>query len=503
MKTNSRFLHFCLLAFLIWTSQTRAGRIYVPDFSFETPAVPDQPPFADPEMDYWQETPQPDYYNPAEFDDTPWSDLIGEFYNDPEDGAYIGNADGVQCGFLQNLPEVGIFQDYNSFSSTQAGPTHAFNATFQPGHCYYLTAGVIGGGGGMPAGATLQLSLYYRDASNNIVTVASRTITNSLENFPNNTNFVDFQLDVPSVLPEWAGKNIGIEILCTVDFTTYGGYWDIDNVRLVEAQFVPNFSFETPAVPDEPPYAAPYMDSWVETPQPDYYDPAEFDDTPWSDLVGEFYNDTNDGAYIINADGVQCGFLQNLPEVGIYQTVPSTYNVGKGYSLSVDVLGGGGDMPPGAPLLVSLYYLDASNNMVTVASETVVNTPQLFPSNTNFVSFQLQVPPVKPTDPWAGKNIGIELFCASDFTTYGGYWDVDNVILSETVGPTITNPALSNGQLNFTVQSEPQTIFNILGSTNLSQGNWSSIGSVTNVTGSVPFAAPTNAPQQFYLLRQM
>src|SRR5581483_8522761 len=222
---------------------------------------------------------------------TPWQYLVGEFYNDPADGSYIDNTDGNQCGFLQSLPQVGIFQDYNSFSSTQGGPTHAFNAKFKAGHPYYLTVGLIGGGGGMPVGATMQLSLYYRDASNNVVTVASRTITNTPALFPTNTHFVDFQLDVPTVQPgdAWAGQNIGIEMLCTVDFSNLGGYWDVDNVRLVEGVNLPNFSFETPAVPDVPPFADPYLDYWQQTAQPAYYDPSNFDNTPWQYLVGEFY----------------------------------------------------------------------------------------------------------------------------------------------------------------------------------------------------------------------
>jgi len=379
-------------AVLSLSAAARAGSIYVPDYSFETPAVPDQPPFAAPFLDYWQETDQPGYYNPTNFGNTPWQFLVGEFYNDPTDGAYIDNVDGVQCAFLQSLPLVGIFQDYNSFSSTQSGPTHAFNATFKPGHPYYLTVGLIGGGGGMTNGATLQLSLYYRDASSNMVTVVSRTITNSPDLFPSDTHFVDFQLDVPTVQPTdpWANQNIGIEMLATVDFTTLGGYWDLDNVRLVEGLNVPNFSFETPAVPDEPPFAAPFVDYWQETDQPGYYNPSNFDNTPWQFLVGEFYNDPNDGAFIDNTDGLQCGFLQSLPLVGIFQDYNSfsstqggpthafnaIYNPGKGYNLRVGLIGGGGGMTNGATLMLSMYYRDAMSNMVPVAAMTITNTPR-------------------------------------------------------------------------------------------------------------------------------
>jgi hypothetical protein len=498
----------------------RAGTVYVPNFSFETPSVPDEPPYAAPFLDYWQETSQPTYYNPTNFDNAPWQDLVGAFYNDPNDGAYIDNADGVQCGFLQALPEVGIFQDYNSYSDTQTGPTHAFNATFKPGHPYYLTAALIGGGGNMPVGATLQMLLYYRDSSNNMVAVASRTVTNTAALFPNNTNFVDFQLDVPTVQSNdpWAGQNIGIEFLCTSDFSYLGGYWDVDNVRLLEALNVPNFSFETPSVPDVSPYADPYLDYWQETPQPAYYDPSEFDNTPWQYLVGEFYNDPKDGAYIDNTDGVQCGFLQSLPGVGIFQDFNSfsdtqigpthafdaTYNVGKGYNLTVNLIGGGGDMPIGATLQLSLYYRDSSSNMVTVAAETITNSLSLFPVNTHFVSFELQVPAVKTTDPWAGQTIGIEALCTVDFSDYGGYWDIDNVILSETVAPALNVTRLTNGEFSFTLQSEPGLAFDILSATNLSGTNWSTVETVTNVTGTTLITAPlTNAPQKFYQAQQL
>jgi len=503
-------------------SDVRAGEIYLPNNSFETPPVPDVPPFAQPALDYWQETPQADYYNPTNFEDTPWSYLIGAFYNDPDDGAYIDNANGNQCAFLQSLPQVGLFQDYNSVSSTQSNATHAFNATFRPGHPYYVTAGLIGGGGDMPAGAALQMILYYRDASNNMVAVSSRMITNTASLFPTDTHFVDFQLDVPTVQPgdAWAGKNIGIEFLCAVDFSTAGGYWDVDNVRLVEGVNVPNFSFETPAVPDVPPFAQPALDYWEETPQPGYYDPADFQDTPWSYLVGAFYNDPNDGAYIDNTDGNQCAFLQSLPEVGIYQdynsysttqTNPtyafnSTFNPGKGYTLTAGLIGGGGGMPTGATLQMSLYYRDASNNMVTVAATTITNTLELFPTNTHFVDCQLVMPGVKATDPWAGQNIGVLFLCTVDFSNLSGYWDLDNVRLTETVAPALSSPAASGGQFSFTLSSEPGAAFSVLTSPHISTPgtNWTNLGSVTNITGVSTFTDPaTNLTQRFYRLLQL
>ena len=87
----------------------------------------------------------------------------------------------------------------------------------------------------MLLGATLELRLYYRDASSNRVTIATTTITNSTELFTSNTNLVDFTVTVPVVRSDaaWAGQHIGIFCLSTVPPELTGGYWDLDNVRLV------------------------------------------------------------------------------------------------------------------------------------------------------------------------------------------------------------------------------------------------------------------------------
>jgi hypothetical protein len=209
----------------------------VPNASFETPAAPGAPFFAGPEMDYWQETPQPAYYT-TNFSTFPWYDMVGEFTNDPGDGAFIYNCTGGQAAFIQSLPQAGIYQDYNSVSITQTNPSHAFNVTYQAGKAYTLSAGIIGDSPeGLPPGATLQMSLYYRDGANNMVTVAATTITNSTNLFPDNLHFVDFSVQTPVVQPTdaWAGQNIGIEFVVTIALQNAGGAWDVDNVRLNES----------------------------------------------------------------------------------------------------------------------------------------------------------------------------------------------------------------------------------------------------------------------------
>ena len=518
---------FCALAaaavFLAtWTGTLQAGTIYVPNGSFESPVVAPVTPYAIPDLGAWEKSGQPVWYDPSQNFDTPWADLMGTFYNVPFPGEFIDNCDGIQAAFLFALPDAAIFQDYNSIDGTNTTPSHAFNAKFNVGRSYNLTVGVIGGGGGMKSGATLQLSLYYRDASSNMVTVAATMVTNSATLFPTNTHLVDFQAHVPAVQPgdAWAGQNIGVQIASTVGFDIPGGYWDLDNVRLVEEIEVPNFSFELPVVHPVNPYAIPDMVAWEKSEQPAWYDPSQNFDTPWADLVGTFYNVPFPGEFIDNCEGIQAAFLFALPDVAIFQdynsvdgtnTTPShalnaKFTVGKAYTLTVGLIGGGGGMKSGVTLQLSLYYRDASSNMVTVAATVVTNSTALFPTNTHLVDFQVQVPNVNAIDPWAGENIGIQLLSTANFGNLGGYWDVDNVRLSEVVAPRLQSPVWAGGQLNLMLQSDPGTKFEILGAADVSLplSNWTSLASLTNVTGSIPFSDPaTGFGKRFYSARQL
>ncbi|MGP8240125.1 MAG: hypothetical protein ACLQVW_32580 [Limisphaerales bacterium] len=465
-------------------------------------------------MDSWEQSPQPSWYVPANFGGSPWAYLVGTFYNLPNftnsvatNTTYIDNCDGIQAAFLFAIPQVAIFQD--------------INATFNAGKTYTLTVGLIGGGGNMAVGSTFQLSLYYRDASSNMVTVAATTVTNTAANFPTDTHLVDFQVQVPGVeaTNAWAGKNIGIQLLATPDFNNpeqWGGYWDVDNVRLVEAISVPNYSFESPDIGTNSPYAAPVLDSWEQSPQPYWYVPANFGGSPWAYLVGTFYNLPNftnatatNTTYIDNCDGIQAAFLFSVPQVAIFQDINATFNAGKAYTLTVGLIGGGGNMADGSTFQLSLYYRDASSNMVTVAATTVTNTAANFPTDTHLVDFQVQVPGVKVTDAWAGKSIGMQLLATPDSydpEQWGGYWDVDNVRLVETTALSLVNPAMAGGQLQFSGQSEPGVVFQILATTNLNLPvtNWTSLTTLTNVTGSMPFVDSTRGlGQRFYMARQL
>jgi hypothetical protein len=482
----------------------------VPNYSFEAPTNT----FADPGMDVWQKSPQPGWYpTNSPF---PWEFSMGEFQNTSYGASnHISNMEGSQGAFIFAAPDAYIFQDFNSLNGTNTSPSHDFNATFEVGKSYSLTVALLGNGGGMLPGVPFEISLYYRDASSNMVTVAATTVTNSPDLFPTNTYFTDFQARTPVVKSgdAWAGKKIGIKLASLADFLNQGGYWDLDNVRLTES-LIPNNSFESPANT----FASPQMDSWQKSAAPFWY-PTN-GPFMWDQLMGQFVNTTNGAPdHIDNMDGRQGAFMFALPEVAIFQdymtiadtNLPPThdfaaiYETGKSYNLTVGVLGNGGGMSNGVTMQLSLYYRDASSNLITVAATTITNSAGLFPTNTHLTDFEVIVPTVRGTEPWAGKQIGVKIASLADFLNQGGYWDIDNVRLQSVRDPFLKNATASAGQFTFTLDSAPGQL-EILTSTNLTlpTSAWTSLGAVTNFTGTLPITN-TNAVsgQRFYQARQI
>jgi thiamine pyrophosphokinase len=487
----------------------RLTQSVVPNGSFESPETD----FADPRMDAWQKASEPAWYMGG--GGFPWDQLMGQFLNTTNGSPnHIDNVDGEQAAFLFALPEVAIFQDYNSISGTNTTPSHDFNVKFEAGKSYALTVGVVGGGGGMSNGVTFEIRLYYRDAASNRVTVAATSITNTPALFPTNTHLTDFQVIVPTVKGSdaWADKNIGIQLASTVGFDLRGGYWDVDNVRLVES-IIPNGSFESP----ETSFADPRLDGWQKAPEPARY--MGGGGFPWDQLMGQFLNTTNGSpSHIDNMDGKQAAFLFALPQVAIFQDYNTMFGtnaapthdfntkfeVGKSYNLTVGVLGSGGGMSNGATFQISMYYRDAATNMVTVAATTITNTRTLFPTNTHFTDFNVQVPTVTAIDAWAGKQIGIQLASTVGFDLQGGYWDVDDVRLRVVRDPILAEFGITNTQFQFTLQSAPGR-FEILASTNIAlpPSSWTSLGTITNFTGSISFMdTNTTVGGRFYQARQ-
>jgi hypothetical protein len=211
-----------------WGAHAVTEVIPIPNASFESPLTV----YADPRIDSWQKTPKPFWYDESQ---GPWDQLTGSFKNpDPGSPDHIHNCDGDQAIWVFAVPEAGLFQDYETMDWDDPAPTHAFDARYEVGKSYQLTVGVIGGGGGMREGVSLQASLYYQDAASNRVTVAATNIVYSRAQFPDTTNFVEIELRLPAVQPSdpWAGQRLGIQFLSTVGFDLAGGYWDLDNVRL-------------------------------------------------------------------------------------------------------------------------------------------------------------------------------------------------------------------------------------------------------------------------------
>jgi hypothetical protein len=272
---------------------------------------------------------------------------------------------------------------------------------------------------------------------------------------------------------------------------------------------VPNASFASPPTT----YAWPQVDYWQQVPQPNLSDPN-------TQLTGVF---SNLPPAIDNCDGGQAAFLFAVPYVSIFQDYDSadyahtnplqaftaTFDVGKSYTLTVAVLGGTNlaiPMYEGTTLELSLYYRDAASNMVTVAATTITNSGALFPSATHFVDFQVHTPVVKAGDPWAGRHIGVRVLSTVLPQLSNGYWDLDNVRLVSTVAPALVAPAYTNSHFSFALQSEPGLVFEILAGTNvtLPLSNWTSLGTLTNVTGSSRFTDPaSNFSRRFYRARQL
>lgn len=208
---------FALAAILAVSSTLHAASLVVPNYSFEGPNT--LPAGVSTTIDSWQKVPKPGYFDEAAFG-FQWIQTAGIFF----DSNPYANHDGSQCAYMLSFPQVTLFQD----------ATSGLNATYGVGQSYTFTLGLFGKS--LTPNNSLQLSLFYRDAGNNIITVGSpTTITYNPANFPLTAplNLVDYSVTTPVVQAgdAWAGKNIGIMIQVTAsDFN--GGYWDMDNIRL-------------------------------------------------------------------------------------------------------------------------------------------------------------------------------------------------------------------------------------------------------------------------------
>jgi hypothetical protein len=507
MCPGSLFLRIAPAAIAAMTTLVaRPQAVPVPNASFEGPATT----FVDPTFERWTKTPRPAWYD--ESGGFAWDQLSGVFRN-PEPGAadHIVNCDGNQAAFLFAVPEAGLFQDLPGRPGA--------GAVFTVGKAYELTAGVLGGAGGMTNGVSLEMSLYYVDPTGDRVTIAATNIVHDPARFPTQTRFVDVALSLPVVQPTdpWLGRPIGIRFLSTVDPALAGGYWDIDNVRLRETIAIPNPSFESP----ETAFVDNRVDVWEKAPKPVWYD--EGNGFTWDQLSGVFRNpEPSAEDHLENADGAQAFYLFAVPSAGIHVDAASplppspsagvwsplhaVFEPGKSFTLTLAVQGGGGGMTNGVTLELGLYYRDTNGTPQTVATTVVTHDPATFPSRRRLTDFQVRTPPVNPSDAWAGRGIGIRILSTVDPALAGGYWNIDNARLEAHPGIVLGEARVTDGRFGFTLQSEPGLRFEVLRTdgTPSPASAWTPVGSITNTTGTAGFTDPDGiAAPRFYRVRQL
>ncbi len=195
-----------------------ASALEVANPSFELPAGPFSPTGVSTAIDIWQQSPQPDWFDPDSFG-VSWDSLSGIFPNAPEgDSRHITNADGNQVAYFFAVPQVAISQ--------------VLGSTFSADVAYTLTVG-LRGGGALTAGSTFLVGLFYLDGANP-VTVASTPVTATAD-YATATALSEITVQVPALSAgdPAVGKNIGIQLAVTSQNGVAGiAYWEADNVRL-------------------------------------------------------------------------------------------------------------------------------------------------------------------------------------------------------------------------------------------------------------------------------
>jgi len=204
-------------AILLAASPARSASIPIENASFEAPVID---PCGFPVLPYAAQWRELDL-------DTEYSTNTGIFLNtSPGSPDRILNADGNQLAFLGSAQGNGFEQDLST--------------VYEVGRAYRLTVGV-GVSMRLPPSVsepidTIELALYYLEDSNTVdiahCMVAAMGPSQLLQ---------DFQTDLPAVQPGdvWAGRNIGVAIRAT---GLAGGFWVLDNVRLIELPPPPDFT---------------------------------------------------------------------------------------------------------------------------------------------------------------------------------------------------------------------------------------------------------------------
>ena len=204
-------LFFLVLLTSLAATPAKSASIPIENASFEAPVVDPNGFGAVPLVDGWTEVDV----------DTLFSANTGVFANtDANSSDHIVNADGNQLAFLGSQQGNALEQD--------------LMAEYKAGCEYRLTVAVGVSGLFPPSAAepvdTLELVFYYREA-NDVVDIAYQTVEATEQS---SIELRDFSLELPTVQPgdAWAGKVIGIALRAAGQ---PGGFWDLDNVRLIES----------------------------------------------------------------------------------------------------------------------------------------------------------------------------------------------------------------------------------------------------------------------------
>jgi hypothetical protein len=377
----------------------RSALIAIENASFEAPVVDPQGFPAVPYVDAWTEIDL----------DLSASTNTGVFANTAQGSEdHVDNADGSQLAFLGSGRGNALQQD--------------LAAKYTAGRDYRLTV-AVGVSMRFPPAVqapvdTLELALYYRDDANCVDIMRETIGAQGLST----TQLRDFSVRLPTVQPDdaWADKAIGVAIRAA---GAAGGFWDLDNVRLVELLPVSipieNASFESPAIDPAGFPVLPYMDGWV-----------EIDMDPLGSTNTGLFANTPEGSsdHVVNADGSQLAFLGSQQGNGLEQDLGAVYSVGCDYRLTV-AAGISGRFPPAVEgsvdtLDLVLFYRDGTD-AVDIVCEAIEATGL---SGTQLLDFSVYVPTVQPGDAWAGKPVGIAIRAAG---APGGFWDLDHVRLTE------------------------------------------------------------------------
>ena len=108
-----------VLLTLVHAEMARAGAFNIPNYSFESPATP----YVSINIDSWEKAPKPDWY--PENGPFLWTQLTGIFKNTPNGSSdHIDNCEGNQALWLFAVPDVGLYQDYDSIDWHNQPPSH-------------------------------------------------------------------------------------------------------------------------------------------------------------------------------------------------------------------------------------------------------------------------------------------------------------------------------------------------------------------------------------------